>query len=223
MLTPDGLIRTTLREQVLASLHDNILTGVLPPGTKLGEVELSEHLGVSRGTVREALRHLQQAGLLEGTERNSLYVRTLTSRQVIELFQVRAALESMAATNILGRSGRAQIVDHLEVLCHSNNREMPFRDRLVADLAFHEELCRAGDNAVLVKAWTTVKDLMFIIAMPGKETDLEYLLMGTRHQPIIDVLRSDDVTHSRQVVEQHLMDTAYAWAELIKAHPAISA
>src|SRR3712207_9335000 len=63
-----SLDRSTLRERALEALRSAILSGRYRPGDHLGEVELATHLGVSRGTVREALRHLQQEGLVTRSE-----------------------------------------------------------------------------------------------------------------------------------------------------------
>ena len=60
----NSLDRTTLRERALEALRSAITSGRYRPGDHLGEVDLATHLGISRGTVREALRHLQQEGLV---------------------------------------------------------------------------------------------------------------------------------------------------------------
>ena len=77
-----AIVNRTLREQVLEQLRSAILEGTFSPGARMAEVDLAAQLGVSRGTVREALRTLHNSGLLEGEERNSLHVRQLTGRQV---------------------------------------------------------------------------------------------------------------------------------------------
>src|SRR6185503_17509143 len=95
-----NLDRSTLRERALEALRSAITSGQYRPGDHLGEVELASHLGVSRGTVREALRHLQQEGLVTAGNRGMLRVNTVSPREVRELFRVRAALESLAVTEI---------------------------------------------------------------------------------------------------------------------------
>ena len=94
--------RTTLREQVVDKLRTAILDGTFRPGDKMAEVELAAQFGVSRGTVREAMRTLQNSGLLQGSERTSLHVRRLSPQEIAELFDVRVALEGHAVTTILG-------------------------------------------------------------------------------------------------------------------------
>ena len=75
--------------------------GSYRPGDHLGEVELATGLGISRGTVREALRHLEQEGLVEAGPRGRLRVNSLTAEEIRGLYQVRAALEGLAATTII--------------------------------------------------------------------------------------------------------------------------
>ena len=76
------LSRLTLREQVLESLREAVLTGTFRPGDHLGETELAESYGVSRGTVREALRTLEQARLVTSDSRGKVWVRTLRPEEI---------------------------------------------------------------------------------------------------------------------------------------------
>jgi DNA-binding GntR family transcriptional regulator len=92
-----SLDRTTLRERAMEALRSAITSGQYRPGAHLGEVELAKHLGISRGTVREALRHLQQEGLVTAGNRGMLRVNAVSPTEVRELFRVRAALEGLAA------------------------------------------------------------------------------------------------------------------------------
>ena len=101
-----SLDRSTLRERSLAALRSAITSGGYRPGDHLGEVELASHLGVSRGTVREALRHLQQEGLVTAGNRGMLRVNQLSGSEVRELFKVRAALEGLAVKEILASDRR---------------------------------------------------------------------------------------------------------------------
>src|SRR3954451_19186826 len=102
-----SLDRSTLRERALEALRAAITSGQYRPGDHLGEVELGKHLGVSRGTVREALRHLQQEGLVTAGNRGMLRVNALSPTEVRELFRVRAALEGLAVAEIIASPQRA--------------------------------------------------------------------------------------------------------------------
>lgn len=101
--------RVTRRELILDRLRAAVTTGVLPPGTHLAEIELSAQLGVSRGTLREALRHLQEEGLLSKDSRGRLSVRVVSSDEVTEIFAVRYALESLAISIVCARPDLAEV------------------------------------------------------------------------------------------------------------------
>ena len=108
-----SLDRSTLRERALEALRAAITSGQYRPGDHLGEVELAKNLGVSRGTVREALRHLQQEGLVTAGNRGMLRVNSLSPEEVRELFQVRAALEGLAVATIIASPDRQSAVKSL--------------------------------------------------------------------------------------------------------------
>ena len=76
------LEKTSLREQALTALRRAITTGQLPPGTHLVETELSDALQISRGTLREAMRQLQQEGLISAGARGRLSVRHLDTKEI---------------------------------------------------------------------------------------------------------------------------------------------
>ena len=104
------LEKTSLREQALTALRKAITTGQLPPSTHLVETELSEALQISRGTLREAMRQLQQEGLISAGARGRLSVRHLDTKEIRDIFNVRAALESLAARELAAQPDRAETV-----------------------------------------------------------------------------------------------------------------
>lgn len=97
----------TLRERATDILRQAIIDHRFPPGTRLRERELCELLGVSRTSVREALRHLESEHLIETVPHKGPVVVSLTVQDARDLYQVRAALEGLAgelfATNATDR------------------------------------------------------------------------------------------------------------------------
>lgn len=208
-----GVNRVTLREQVLANLRSAILNGELPAGARLAEVDLAEQLGVSRGTVREALRSLQQSGLVEGEDRSGLRVVQMSAKQVHELFEVRAALEGLAA-DLIVRSGRGDAVaSELEGQLPRFPATASMQERLDADLGFHEAICTATGNSVLLRLWSQLQDLMRVAVLAdtgGENTDM---MEASYHQPLVDGLRSGDARAARRILVEHMDEAASRWAE----------
>src|SRR5205814_4325996 len=119
-----------------------IVTGRVPVGTRLLEIKISNELGVSRGTVREAFRHLQEEGLLTSASRGSVYVRALSPKEVRETYAVRAALEGLAARDVARRLDRDAAVAALRLALHgfTATPDTSFSELLEADLNFHQLL-----------------------------------------------------------------------------------
>ena len=86
-----------LYRQVYEKLKSLILAGDLPFGERMNEVHLAKKLNVSRGPLRESMQKLEQEGLLVRGTRNQLFVFKPTQKDMIEIYQCRKALESLAA------------------------------------------------------------------------------------------------------------------------------
>src|SRR6201990_3769754 len=83
-----------LRDQALERLRAAIISGHLPPGTRLIERELCEQMGVSRTSIREVLRGLEPEHLITVEPRRGPIVARLTREQIAEIYDVRTMLES---------------------------------------------------------------------------------------------------------------------------------
>jgi DNA-binding GntR family transcriptional regulator len=203
-----SLDRSTLRERALVSVRSAILSGQYRPGDHLSEVELAASLGVSRGTVREALRHLQQEGLVTAGNRGMLLVSSLTPTEVRELFQVRAALEGMAVREIIASPRREAAVASLRAaLEHLSDEGEDFPARIEADLAFHLELCRQAGNSMLVETWQHLEGRMRVAILNGAAWQAP-MMARDRHAPIVDAIERADVTAALQVVDEHMASAA---------------
>jgi DNA-binding GntR family transcriptional regulator len=149
-----SLDRSTLRERALQALRAAITSGQYRPGDHLGEAELASRLGISRGTVREALRHLEQEGLVTAGHRGMLRVNKLTPKEIRGLYRVRAALEGLAVATIIGSPQRDDSVATLRsAVSRLSDTRANFAQRVEADLSFHLRLCELADNPMLVESW----------------------------------------------------------------------
>lgn len=213
-----SLDRSTLRERALEAVRAAIVSGQYRPGDHLGEVELASSLGVSRGTVREALRHLQQEGLVTAGNRGMLRVNSLTPVEVRELFQVRAALEGLAVREIIASPRRAAAVGALRAALEKLIDEgEDFAARIEADLAFHLQLCRLSGNSMLVDAWLHLEGRMRVAILNGAAWQAP-MMARDRHAPIVDAIERADVSAALQVVEEHMTSAAERFAH--SAEPA---
>ena len=207
-----SLDRSTLRERALSALRAAIISGQYRPGDHLGEVELAGSLGVSRGTVREALRHLQQEGLVTAGNRGMLRVKSLSGAEVRELFQVRAALEGLAVREIIASPRRESAVAALRAaLAKLADDDADFTARIEADLAFHLELCRLSGNSMLVEAWRHLEGRMRVAILNGAAWQAP-MMARDRHAPIVDAIERADAAAALRVVDDHMASAAERFA-----------
>ena len=97
------LRRESLASATQAEIEKLILTGEYPPGAKLGEEELAERLGVSRGPVREAFRGLEELGLIRFEKNRGVFVRKIGVDEADQSYIVRGALEELAGRIVAGK------------------------------------------------------------------------------------------------------------------------
>lgn len=207
--TLPNLDRSTLRERALRALRGAITSGQYRPGDHLGEVELSARLGISRGTVREALRHLQQEGLVVAGQRGMLRVNTLSSKEIRGLYQVRAALEGLAVATIIGSAERNDAVITLRsALSGLSASSGGFAERVEADLGFHLLLCELADNPMLVETWRHLEGRIRVAIMSHDVEQLPGIMSKDRHAPIVDAIERGDVAAAVAVVDEHMVVAA---------------
>jgi DNA-binding GntR family transcriptional regulator len=209
-----GLDRTSLREQCRELLRSHIVEGALAPGERLVETRLSDQLGVSRGTLREALRHLEQEGLVVSDGRGHMRVRTPTARDIVEIYDVRIALETMAAVLMAQSPDRDERIvrlrDALEPLKAGGAALAATVER---DLAFHRRLCELGGNQTLLDTWTHLLSRIRASIVAAGPSLTPGLATYERHAVIVDAIAAGDEAALRDALRSHMREAATRIAE----------
>src|SRR5436190_22026709 len=89
--------RRVFREEIREQLIDDILSGRLPPGTRIVETRLAQQFGVSQAPVREALRDLALFGFVVSSPFRGTQVREISPEELLEIYPIRAAIEGVTA------------------------------------------------------------------------------------------------------------------------------
>lgn len=140
-----------LSAQVRDLIEEDITTGLLRPGQKLDETQLSDKYGVSRTPIREALKHLASKGLVDLKTNRGAYVRQISLTTLIEMFETMSALESACAC-LTARRHNAQ--DH-EALVAANKACLDATEQnspdayYAANIRFHELIYNGARNNYL--------------------------------------------------------------------------
>ena len=159
--------RVSVADQVAGVLRQRILVGELRPGTALEEIPLASSLGVSRNTMREAMRILCLEGLLRRSAHRGIAVTQLSRKDVKEIYHVRRVLETSA---VLGaRDARKEVLRELQTALEHYEESVRARNWVNAvthDLHFHALLIQFLENRRLESFYQkTIAELR--MGMPG--------------------------------------------------------
>lgn len=200
------LTRVVLREQVKEILLERVLSGVYPPGSRLVETRIAQELGVSQAPVREALRDLEQLGLVDSEPFRGCWVRDVSVEDLLEAFPVRSALETLAAGLAAERISDSEL-DRLAGFIGDMRAAGEPRAESTADAAFHETIVKAARNRTLLESWQRLQPharTFISLSLPA----LRDRSLAERHEPILAALRRNDPDAAATAMQQHLADAA---------------
>jgi DNA-binding GntR family transcriptional regulator len=185
----------TLRGQAYDILKRQLLSGELRPGERVNEVVMAARLGISRGPLREAIRNLEQEGLLIAAPHRGTFVRRLTEEEAAELQEVRLALETAAACRLAQRwtpATRALLEERLDRLRGLHLDNSTLAERMSADLGFHEAICEASGNETLLETWRSLIGRITMMVLNVGERRMSQLQDADAHVPLLEAIASGD-------------------------------
>lgn len=199
--------RETLTAQVYRLIKEKILSGQLPRGSRVNEQALSEELGVSRGSLRVAIRQLASDGLVDLYPFKGAYVRPLTERDIQETYEIRFLVESFAARK--GMPVSKETFQLLEEAAQGNFNEVVAGNRSAAaewDLRFHQTLVGLTQNRRLMETWEAFyRDIMGVLVLATNPATAQRAYQ--QHMAIARALLGNGVAAAMQAIEQHLHDS----------------
>ena len=213
--------RVSVADQVAALLRQRILEGEFRPGTQLQELPLASSLGVSRNTMREAIRILSLEGLLRRSLHRGAAVSQLSLRDVQEIYQLRRMLELPAV--LAARSPDPGLLQ--EVRSAVEQYELAVRDRnwsraVSHDLHFHSLLIRIHGNKRLDSFYKNVLgELRVGMVLVDRSHDNPGTLIPV-HRKMCQLLTSGKLKQCAAVLERHLEDSESRLTQIMHAHAA---
>ena len=145
----------SMEDEILFRMREAIVSGQIKLGGHLNETDIAKQMAVSRIPVREALRKLEQEGLVVRIPNKGCSVTTFSEQDVNEVFSLRASLESMSFQWAIPKL-TPQDIQKLKELVTQQEQAVQRKDydelsRL--DMRFHEYICVKADHSRLLKAW----------------------------------------------------------------------
>lgn len=200
------LLRTPrLVDEVVSRLRDGIIDGTLPAGTRLQQVALAEQMGVSRTPLREALRVLENEGLLRTSDGNrTVEVVPVSSDDLHDMYQLREVIDGLAARLAAQRGLSAadeEQARHLLVEMAESSEPYDPVQRNRSHAQFHELIAQASGNARVQSFASLIRTSSAALYMPlQRETALANLLVEDPNRSYKQILDEAQIQH-REVID----------------------
>lgn len=199
-------------DKVLAHLRQAIFAGRYKPGDRLIEQEIAEAIATSRGPVRDALRSLEQEGLVRIYRNRGAVVSTLGPHEAFEIYQVRGHLEGLAvrlAREHFTSADLAYLDDLVAAMRELRDHEADWLPAIELDLAFHRKIVACSQNQSLIEIYSAMDSKVGALFMAVKQhLSRSPTVMPALHQRVVDVFRAGDWWRAEAVVAEHWHETA---------------
>jgi DNA-binding GntR family transcriptional regulator len=193
--------RSTLADNAYSELRESIVSAAFKPGERLIEARLADELGVSRGTVRDALRRLAADGLVEVLPHRGAVVKDMSIEELVDISNVRVGIET-SAIRLCVKLGvpttrlRALIVQMEHELARGNASRLTD-----VEFLFHETLCELSGNDFLLRLWRSLA-AQIRISMGRDAGHPE--ATAAAHVPLVEAIEAKNEQAAMELLEHHM-------------------
>jgi GntR family transcriptional regulator, vanillate catabolism transcriptional regulator len=200
--------------QVAERLRAMILDGTLEPGTELGQVRLAADLGVSRTPLREAFRVLERDGLIKSIGGNRSVVVELDDKTMLEMLQIREALDGLAARLAAGRSQSAEVLGELTEAAEGLAAACDSEDMVAfftSHVRLHTAIYTAAGNSRLEEFLPLVRisTQMWYARLGSRPDRLE--VQAHEHRSVVEAITSGDGAEAERLARHHIQESLRTW------------
>lgn len=215
-------MRINLKDRAYQFVLQEMMTGNLPVGAKLSEIQLAEKADISRTPIREAFRKLESIGLVRQVPNCGVFVESLTAKEHEDLLELRELLESYATGKAAERIAPDQVSKledccriHLELAFEARKHDPNTKDvqqicrSLEADIQFHKTVRDNCDNARLTSMLDSLSLVSLVLARLIPE-DFEsnaadrYERVYREHSQITEALKEHDRNEASRLAAEHV-------------------
>jgi DNA-binding GntR family transcriptional regulator len=183
-----------------------ILSGELPPGERINEIQLSKRFGTSRGPIREATRSLEGKGLVEVFRNRGVFIRRLTLQEALEIYDLRCALFGLAGRLLAARMSD-DILKHLSGALQQMDEvaeERNFDSYYPLNLAFHSFIVEKAGNATLATEYGAMVKKLHLFRARSLVQGGGLAVSNREHREIVDALASGDLERAHAACWRHV-------------------
>jgi DNA-binding GntR family transcriptional regulator len=203
--------QATLGGQIADRLRESIRAGLLPAGTRLTETSIAAQTQTSRGPIREALRQLSEAGLVELRPHRGAVVTERTEDEFADMIYVRAVLEGNAARSIARKRDK---LDFTSIEAIVENMRLAARPSLMPqlrdlDFQFHREVMRLSGSAYSLKFWSMMHDGLSLVIIGAIDLYKQLDAVPESHAAMLEVLRTKTPAEAESYFRKRILETNF--------------
>ena len=191
---------------VQEELERLIMTGELSPGMRLNETDLAERFGTSRGPVREALRALEEVGLVRNEKNRGAFVREISVEEADEIYELREALEEIIGQRVARRADDAligrlgELVDQMAAVASAGKA----KEYAALNLRFHALLLDAAASGKLTETYRRLVRELHLFRMRALTDGGGLNASAPEHRAIVEAIASRDPVRAGGTLRQHV-------------------
>jgi len=197
-------IHKSARDRIRWALLKRISEGTYKPGERLKEMKLAQEFEVSQAPVREVFRELETLGVLTSRRYKGTHVRSISSQEGRDAYQLRGYLEEIAV-QLIPLAKLKEIVQPLEMLQVTMRKAAQTDDPdgfAEANTQFHRTIVSLASNQMLLKVWDSLEiGMLSRLNLQKNEDKLRSL--AEIHQPLIDSLKQGDLKQTGVLLREH--------------------
>lgn len=199
----------SLPSLVQAEIEQMILRGDLRPQQRINEVELAQRFRTSRGPVREALRALEECGLVRAERNRGTFVREVSLAEADEVYDVREALDELIGRRLAERISPQQLTELRRLLegmdAAMNNRDIKRYHNL--NLEFHDALVQFTGNSRLTETYRRLTKELLLFRLHGLQEGGGFEVSNVEHKAIVKAIASRDPERAGRALRAHAADS----------------
>lgn len=195
-----------LSEVIGTALRDAIISGELKPGERLMEIHYAKKLGVSRTPFREAIHKLEQEGLVIVLPRRGAQVSHLSEKDIIDVLEIRASLDSLAA-QLAAQRIELQDLQELEAIAmefNENTETGDIQPLIASDVRFHEVIYKAAGNSRLLSIHTGLKDQIHRFRVLYLKDYSSPKSLAEEHMQILNAIKQGNAQDAYELSHKHI-------------------
>ncbi|MCB5238675.1 GntR family transcriptional regulator [Niallia circulans] len=196
----------SLKDKVKKIIRDEIIINKLKPGDRVVETEVAKRLGISQVPVREALRGLEEEGLIRTVKYKGAFVTEINKTEMYHIFSLRASIETNAIEIITPQLTNQKLGELYDIVEQMKNEKPDYLLQSKLDMDFHRTIIAWSGIDTYNRIWSMLNShIQRYITFLNPEIKIMPEEVYTYHLKLVEVLKQKDIEKSKEEFWNHIM------------------